>query len=148
MKMCTLNRIIVHIAIRRKNKELVDVLLHHGANINARLAEIVKRNDNGAIGSIALCFAVWFVTNFVKGVHEDEEIERVLDILEMLMASLTKFVNLSVSKFCFQGAEKTLDRLRVLAVKDQGEGSDSHIRYIDALKRLWQNQDANLNKLS
>jgi hypothetical protein len=41
-----------------------------------------------------------------------------------------------------------LDRLRVLAVKDQGEGSDSHIRYIDALKRLWQNQDANLNKLS
>jgi hypothetical protein len=36
-------------------------------------------------GVIALCFTVWFVTNFTKGVHEDEEIERALDILEMLL---------------------------------------------------------------
>ena len=105
MKMCAPNRVTVHIAIRRKHKELVDVLLHHGANINARLAEIVKKNDNGAVSSIALCFAVWFVTNFVKGVHEDEEIERVLDILEMLMASLTKFVDLSLSKLVSRGGK-------------------------------------------
>jgi hypothetical protein len=38
----------------------------------------------------------------------------------------------------------TLDRLRGLAVKEQGD-SDSHIRCIDALERLWPNQDANLS---
>jgi len=52
----------------------------------------------------------------------------------ILMAPLTKFVDFSLSKFC-SSRERHWDRLRVLAVKEQWR-SDSHIRYIDAMKRF------------
>ena len=75
------------------------------------LVAVARSPSRWKWGVIALCFTVWFVTNFTKGVHEDEEIERALDILEMLtlMASLTKFVDFSLSMFCFQRAGKDFE---------------------------------------
>jgi hypothetical protein len=123
----------------RLNKELMDVLLRHSANINARLAEIMKGNNKATVGPTALCFAVWFVTNLAKGVHGDEEIKSALDILEVLLdyGADVDGVSGQIRRFLLKQALVFKGRGETLLGKawdSSSRGSDSHIRYIDALK--------------
>jgi hypothetical protein len=83
---------------------------------------------------------VWFVTNFAKGVHEDEEIERALDILEMLLNHRSDVDGVfdKIRRFLLEHVlfSKGGKRLLSLVVKEEGDSGKSYKVYRHVEKTL------------